>query len=408
MQHYNYLIIGGGMTAAAAVEGIREIDSEGSIGLVSAEANPPYDRPPLSKGLWKGKEQESIWRAMDNFGVELHLEQMAQPLDPRQKQVIVRPVAQLQHQGPSHQETVFTYDTLLLATGGTPRRLPFGKDQILYYRTLEDYHRLRALTETKQRFAVIGGGFIGSEIAAALAMNGKEVVMIFPEKGIGGAIFPPDLTLFLNDYYQEKGVEVMAEDLVSSLEELPDQQISLTTKSGRRVEVDAVVAGIGIEPNVALAQRAGLKVDNGIIVDEFLRTSDPAIFAAGDVANFYNPILEMRLRVEHEDNANTMGRLAGRAMAGESAPYNYLPFFYSDLFDLGYEAIGELNPTLDVVANWREPFREGIIYYLRNRRVRGVILWNSWGLVDAARQLLAEPKLFKPEELTDRLEAVAS
>ena len=116
----------------------------------------------------------------------------------------------------------------------------------------------------------------------------------------------------------------------------------------------------------------------------------------------------MRLRVEHEDNANTMGRLAGRAMAGESAPYNYLPFFYSDLFDLGYEAIGELNPTLDVVANWREPFREGIIYYLRNRRVRGVILWNSWGLVDAARQLLAEPKLFKPEELTDRLEAVAS
>ena len=145
-------------------------------------------------------------------------------------------------------------------------------------------------------------------------MNDKEVVMMFPEAGIGGLSFPSDLTHFLNDYYRDKGVEVLPGEVISGLEETSDGRLTLQSKTGRRVEVDAVVAGIGIEPNVTLAQRAGLKVDNGIVVDEFLRTTEPDIYAAGDVANFYNPILDTRLRVEHEDNANTMGRQAGRSM----------------------------------------------------------------------------------------------
>jgi NADPH-dependent 2,4-dienoyl-CoA reductase/sulfur reductase-like enzyme len=164
-----------------------------------------------------------------------------------------------------------------------------------------------------------------------------------------------------------------------------------------------VVAGLGIEPNVELAQAASLKVENGIVVDELLRTSHPDIYAAGDVAAFHNPALGKRIRVEHEDNANTMGRLAGRNMAGQSEPYNHLPSFYSDMFELGYEAVGELDSRLETFADWKQPNKEGVIYYLQNGRVRGVLLWNVWGQVDAARELIAEPGPFRAENLKGRL-----
>src|SRR5206468_1153756 len=171
----------------------------------------------------------------------------------------------------------------------------------------------------------------------------------------------------------------------------------------REITVDNVVAGLGIQPNIDLAKSAGLKVTDGIVVDEFLRATHPDIYAAGDVAAFLNPALSKRIRVEHEDNANTMGRHAGRNMAGKSEPYNHLPFFYSDLFELGYEAVGELDARLETVADWKTPFREGVIYYLREGRVRGVLLWNVWGQVDAARQLIAEPGPFRPEDLKGKL-----
>jgi NADPH-dependent 2,4-dienoyl-CoA reductase/sulfur reductase-like enzyme len=167
--------------------------------------------------------------------------------------------------------------------------------------------------------------------------------------------------------------------------------------------VDGVVAGIGIQPNSQLAQEAGLAVDNGIVVDEFLRTSQPDIYAAGDVAAFNDQTLGVRRRVEHEDNANTMGRLAGRAMAGGVTPYQHLPFFYSDLFELGYEAVGDVDARLEMVADWTEPYREGVVYYLQAGRVRGVLLWNVWEQVDAARQLIAEPGPFQPADLKGRL-----
>jgi NADPH-dependent 2,4-dienoyl-CoA reductase/sulfur reductase-like enzyme len=235
-------------------------------------------------------------------------------------------------------------------------------------------------------------------------MNGREVVMLFPEAGIGGRIFPPDLAHFLNGYYREKGVEVLARELLTGLEKRGEQFI-LKTKSGHEVVVDSVVAGLGIEPTTKLAQQAGLKTENGIWVDEFLRTSHPDVYGAGDVANFYNPLLKRRLRVEHEDNANTMGQMAGRAMAGDPAPYHHLPYFYSDLFDLGYEAIGDLNPELESVADWQEPYRKGVIYYLQEDRVRGVILWNVWGQVEAARSLIAEPSPLRLQHLKGRLPA---
>jgi NADPH-dependent 2,4-dienoyl-CoA reductase/sulfur reductase-like enzyme len=300
------------------------------------------------------------------------------------------------------QGTVYSFEKLLLATGGTPRRLPLGSDHIIYYRSLDDYQRLRALTARGQQFAIIGGGFIGSEIAAALAMNGKKVTMLFPEAGIGARIFPPDLGHFLNEFYHEKDVEVLSGEQVSDLAVTEGRTI-LKTRSGREVTVDGVVAGIGIQPNDALAEAIGLQVDNGILVDESLRTQHEAIYAAGDVANFYNPALRTRLRVEHEDNANTMGRAAGRAMAGEASPYHHLPFFYSDLFDLGYEAVGDVDARLETVVDWEEPYRKGVVYYLRNSRVRGVLLWNTLGQVDAARALIGEPGPFRPSDLKGRL-----
>jgi NADPH-dependent 2,4-dienoyl-CoA reductase/sulfur reductase-like enzyme len=397
MPDYTYLIIGGGMTAAAAVGGIREVDPGGSIGLLSIEEHRPYDRPPLSKGLWKGKLLKSIWRPTESPGVTLLLGRTVRHLDPQNKRVT------------DDQGTVYGYGKLLLATGGTPRRLPFGGEQIIYFRTLDDYERLRALTQAGQHFAVIGGGFIGSEIAAALAMNGKKVVMAFPDPGIGGRMFPPDLAAFLNDFYRQKGVEVLPGHRVDGLETRGGRAVlkvhSAQGQGEREVMADGIVAGIGIQPDTELARAAGLELENGIRVDASLRTSHPDIYAAGDVANFYNPALDQRLRVEHEDNANTMGRLAGQAMAGRTVTYDHLPSFYSDLFELGYEAVGEVDSRLETVADWKEPYREGVVYYLRGGRVRGVLLWNVWEQVDAARKLIAEPGPFRPESLKGRLPA---
>jgi len=385
MTHYDYLIIGGGMTADAAAKGIREVDPDGAIGLIGAEHDPPYKRPPLTKGLWKDKPLESIWCHTETSNVDLHLGCRAQRLDVQHKQIA------------DDKGRTYTFDKLLLATGGQPRRLPFGEALIIYYRTLEDFRRLYATAEQRRRFAVIGGGFIGSEIAAALAMNEREVTMIFPGAGICSRMFPFDLSKFLDDFYRANGVEVLVGESVSNFERRGEQFVLRT--SSQEIVVDGIVAGLGIEPDTDLAAQAGLDLDNGIVVDELLRTSHPDIYAAGDVAAFYNPALDRRLRVEHEDNANTMGRQAGRNMAGEEEPYHHLPYFYSDLFELGYEAVGDLDSHLETVADWEEPYRKGVVYYRHEGRVRGVLLWNVWGQVDAARELIASHQTFQREDL---------
>lgn len=382
------------MTADAAVQGIREIDSNGSIGLISRESGPPYDRPPLTKGLWKDKPLESIWRSAAKQNAALHLGRTVKSLDVKQKRAT------------DDQGTVYSFDKLLMATGGEPRVLPFGGDKIIYYRTAGDYQRLRTLCEKGKRFIVVGGGFIGSEIAAALAMNGKKVTLVFPGPSIGNRIYPPSLSKFLNGYYEEKGVTVAPAETAIGLEER-NSEVVLKTKGGREFAADGIVAGLGIEPSTSLARDAGLKVENGIIVDAFLQTSAPDVFAAGDVASFHNPALDQRLRVEHEDNANTMGKIAGRNMAGQRERYDHLPFFYSDLFDLGYEAVGELDSRLETFADWETENREGVIYYLREGRVRGVLLWNTWGQVDAAREIIASHRVYTTSLLKSLLPKAA-
>lgn len=385
---YQYLIIGGGMTAAA--DGIREVDPTGAIGIVSAETNPPYNRPPLSKGLWKGDPLNSVWRKTNGAPAELHLGCLVSEIDHSTQEAR------------DNAGNIFSYGKLLLATGGTPRRLPFDDDDIIYFRTLPDYERLRALTDSARRFAIIGGGFIGSEIAAALAMNGKDVVLIFPGQEIGERLFPRELSEYVSSIYRQKGVVLVPREKVVKSAARGNQRV-LTTASGRELIVDGVVAGIGLEANIELAKAAGLSTNNGIVVDEFLRTSHPGIYAAGDVAEFYNPTLAKRMRVEHEDNANSMGRLAGRNMAGMSEPYDHLPSFYSDMFELGYEAVGEVDSRLETFADWKRPNEEGVVYYLKAGRVRGVLLWNVWNQVPAARQLIAEPGPFTAHSLKGRL-----
>jgi len=233
-------------------------------------------------------------------------------------------------------------------------------------------------------------------------MNGVPTTMIFPEAGICARAFPPDLAAFVTQYYGEKGVEVWAGEQLSGFAPLPEG-LALRTASGREVVADLVVAGIGIQPAVELARAAGLAVSDGVEVDEALRTSDPNIWAAGDLAHFASRALGKRMRVEHEDAALTQGHLAGRSMAGDAIAYDHLPFFYSDLFDLGYEAVGELDARHAIVADWKEPFRQGVVYYLAGDRVRGVLLWNTWGQVDAARALIAEPGPHTPEQLKGRI-----
>jgi NADPH-dependent 2,4-dienoyl-CoA reductase/sulfur reductase-like enzyme len=296
----------------------------------------------------------------------------------------------------------YTYDKLLLATGGIPNHLPFGKGNIIYYRTFQDYQQLRKLTEQGSRFLVIGGSFIGSEIAAALTMTGQKVTMVFPENAISEHAFPKDLSKFLNEYYRLNGVEILTGESVVSVHKEEDHIIA-RTGSGRVMEVDGVVAGIGIRPNLDLAKQAGLEANDGVVVNEQLRTSQPDIYAAGDAANFFHSALGRRVRVEHEDNAIQMGMTAGRNMAGAGETYTHIPMFYSDLFDLGYEAVGEINSKLQTFSDWQEPFKKGVIYYLDDGQVRGVVLWNVWEKTDEARAFMKEQGPFDPKNLKGKI-----
>ena len=377
MATHRYLIVGGGMTGDAACKGIRSVDPEGSIVLVGEEDDPPYARPPLTKGLWLGKDESSIWRGTDEQGVDLRLGRKVVSLDLDTRTAT------------DDRGETYGFERLLLATGARPRLLPGAPEGIVHYRTLADYHAVRAATKEGTRVVVIGGGFIGSELAAALAANGATVTIVFPEDGIGSRLFPADLAQSLNEYYRGKGVTVAAGELVDGIERTADG-FRVAGKSGALFEGDVVVAGLGVVPRVELAEAGGLPVDDGVAVDDHARVAGhDDVFAAGDVARFPATDLGDTLRVEHEDHAKSHGHLVGRNMAGADEQYDHLPFFYSDLFELGYEAVGVLDSRLDTQAEWVEPHRKGVICYRDGQgRPRGFLLWDVWGKVDAARSLI--------------------
>lgn len=375
MHSTRYLIVGGGMTGDMAAKGIRDHDPDGPITLVGAEPHPPYKRPPLSKGLWKGAEEGTVWRQPAE-GVELRTGRRIVALDLEARRAT------------DDRGEEYAWEKLLLATGARPREIP-GAGGVVYFRTLDDYRSLRERAVGGARFVVIGGGFIGSELAAALHDAGCRVTMVFPEPGIGDRLFPADLSAFVTGYYRERGVEVLAGETVSSVEARGDGAV-VRTGSGRALEADGVVAGLGVLPATELAEAAGLPVDDGIVVDEYGRVDGREdVWAAGDVASFPVPALGTRMRIEHEDHANSHGRAVGANMAGAGVPYEHLPLFYSDLFDLGYEAVGAVDSRLETVERWLEPNRKGVVGYVdEERRPRGVLLWNVWDKADAARELI--------------------
>jgi 3-phenylpropionate/trans-cinnamate dioxygenase ferredoxin reductase subunit len=377
MKSYRYLIVGGGMASDAVCKGIRSLDETGTIGLVGEEPHPPYKRPPLTKGLWTGDDEEKIWRKTEEKGVDLHLGRRVVSLDLAGKTV------------QDDAGDAYGYEKLVLATGGTPRRLGGDDSGVIYFRDLDDYRRARALSDEGARFAVIGGGFIGSEMAAALSIAGRDVAIIVPEPGIGWRNFPPDLSASVTEEYRHRGVSVWADSLVADVGREGPETV-LTMKDGRAMKVDAVVAGLGIIPNAELAESAGLAVDDGIIVDEYGRVSGAEdVFATGDVVRFPSQALGKSVRVEHEDHANSHGRAVGANAAGAGEPYDHLPFFYSDLYDFGYEAVGEADTRLRSIAAWRDPMRKGVIGFVDDEsRPRGVLLWGIFGKVDAARELI--------------------
>ncbi len=392
MRKTHHLIAGGSMTADAACRGIRDFDPDASVTVVAEESHPPYARPPLSKALWKGDEERTIWRGTEDLDVDLRLGRTIVSLDLEARQAT------------DNRGETYAYERLLLATGGRPRRLPFGGDDVIYFRTLDDYRRLRVLADEDARFLVIGGGFIGSEIAAALAMNGRSVTMVFPDPGIGARIFPAELSASVTDYYRERGVEVLAGTTVTAIESEGDK-VRLLAGDGRLLKADAVVAGLGIEPRAELAVKAGLPVADGIVVDDRgCVEGHYHVFAAGDVARFPEAALGGTRRVEHEDHAMSHGRCVGANMAGADIPYDHLPFFYSDLFDLGYEAVGELDSRLQTIADVNELGEEGTVYYLDSEgRPRGVLLWNLFGRVDAARDVIRAGEPVGPGTLLERV-----
>ncbi len=301
--HFDYLIVGGGMVADTAARGIREIDADGSIGILSDDVDEPYTRPALSKKLWT--DDEFTWDKVplgtaSDTGADIRL---------RTRATAIRPDA---HEVDADGET-FSYGKLLLATGGKPVPLPIDDrsngERALSFRTAEDYRRLRSLAEDVDRIAVVGGGYIGSELAAALVQNGVDTVLIHTGAVLGDAVFPAALAERFEKLFRDAGVEIVAGSKVEGGSADADG-VTLALENGDEVRADAVVSGLGIEVATDLAEKAGLAVDDGVHVDAQLRTSGDDVYAAGDVASYPDRLLGRR-RVEHVDNANEQGKAAG-------------------------------------------------------------------------------------------------
>lgn len=388
---YRYLILGGGMVADSAARGIRELDPDGEIGIVALEETPPVARPALSKKLWTDPSFsfDDAWLNTEaDTGATRHAGERAVRIDREA------------HTVSTEHGLTLRYEHLLLATGGTPNTLGMPEDdRIIAYRSIEDYERLRALAGQDKHVAVIGGSFIATELAAALVQNRTKVTLIFPDEVLEGSVFPADLAERFQAMYQRHGVELLPGTNLDSAE-VTEAGIQLTLSDGRTLLCDGLAAGLGVSPNIELAQGAGLETDDGVLVDTRLRTSDPDILAAGDIASYPDAILG-RVRIEHVDNAQSMGRQAGRNLAGADEPYEHTPYFYSVVFGERYEAVGTLNSSLETVEVWNDG--HGVVYYVDDASVKGVLLWNIEGRRDAARQAIAEADASDPDALRARI-----
>jgi 3-phenylpropionate/trans-cinnamate dioxygenase ferredoxin reductase subunit len=391
---YHYLIVGGGLAGASAMEGIRERDQKGPILMISNEGHLPYDRPPLSKKLWSGKKKvEEIFLHKKEFyeqnNVTMITNVSVTSLDAENRTVT------------DNQGMTYRFKKLLLATGGAPRTLSVhgsGLEGICYFRTLDDYLRLRRESIEGKSATVKGGGFIGSELAAALALNKIQVTMVFPEEYLVSRVFPGSLGRAIQDNYRTRGITIIANDRPTGFSKNANRFVTYTV-GNKKIESDLVIVGIGIAPSLDLPRAAGLQTANGVIVDEYLETTAPDIYAAGDIAFFRYQALGKQVRVEHWDNALNQGKWAGRNMAGAREPYTYMPYFFSDLFEFGYEAVGEVDASLETVLDWQKENDTGVIYYMKDGKVRGAMMCNVWDKVEEARAIIRRAEPMTPEQL---------
>jgi 3-phenylpropionate/trans-cinnamate dioxygenase ferredoxin reductase subunit len=394
-----YVIVGASLAGAKAAETLRQEGFDGAVVLIGTEDERPYERPPLSKGYLLGKDpRDSIFVHAEGWYPE-------HDVDLRRGATVTsidRPARRL---GLASGEPV-RYDRLLIATGASPRRLdiPGGDlDGVLYLRTVGDSERLGAALRGGGSVVIAGAGWIGLETAAAAREYGCEVTVVEPEATALHRSLGPELGEVFADLHRSHGVTFRFGEGLSEVAGSGGRVTGAVTSSGEELSADTVIIAIGVVPNAGLAAGAGLEVDNGIIVDDALRTSDPDIFAAGDVMNAFNPLLGRRIRVEHWANALNSGPAAARSMLGQDVSYDRVPYFYTDQYDLGMETAGLPEPgTYDeIVYRGDKESGEFIAFWLADGAVVAGMNVNVWDVNDDIQDLIRSGTPADPDSLAD-------
>jgi len=391
----NIVIAGAGQAGGWVAKTLRAEGYAGRIVLIGAEQHPPHERPPLSKAVLGGEAPPEVTHLLkpDEFAA-LNADFRAGARAMR----VDRSARRIELAGGDG----VPYDKLILTTGGTARRLPVpGGDlpRVFYLRTIEDSLAIRAALGPGKKLAVIGGGWIGLEVAATARKRGTSVVVVEALDRLCARTVPPAISAFLRARHEREGVEIRLGVGVQAIED--GGALAVRLADGGVVEADAVVAGIGLEPEVALARDAGLTVDNGVVVDEQCRTSDPDIFAAGDCANTPLPCLGRRVRLESWANAQNQAIVAAKAALGRDARYDELPWFWSDQYDVNLQILG-------LPARWPEPIVRGdpaggsfSHFYLDGDRIAAVVSVNAPRDLRAAKKLVQTRKPVRAESLAD-------
>jgi 3-phenylpropionate/trans-cinnamate dioxygenase ferredoxin reductase component len=389
-------IVGASLAGARAAEGARDVGFDGRIVLIGDEPTAPYERPPLSKVVLRGeKPPESARVHADDFYREHDIDlvtEHAVGLDPAARQVELGTGDRV------------PFDTAVLATGASPRRLDVeGADLagVHHLRTIEDAVRLRDAIRNAERVAVIGAGWIGSEVAASARQMGAAVVLIDPGAVPLQRVLGPTVGSVFRDLHADHGVELRLGTGVAALRGTKAVE-SVLLGDGRVEPADVVVAGIGVVPRTELADvQPALQVDDGILVDQYLEASVAGVFAAGDVANAWHPHYQRPVRVEHWANARHQGFTAGRNAAGGHESYTRLPYFFSDQFDLGMEYVGYGAPDDTIAIRGDLESREFIAFWLRDGSVTAAMNVNVWDVADDLEQVVRARTPVDPERLAD-------
>ncbi len=390
-----FVIVGAGLAGAKAAETLRAEGFDGQLVLIGEEAERPYERPPLSKDYLRGEVDDKPYVHPDSFYGEHQIDLMAST----RVTGVDLGLSELLLEGDRH----LGYDRLLLATGSVPRRLDVpgaDLDGIHYLRTVGDSERIAGRIERGQRLVVVGSGWIGAEIAASARQKGCEVTMIEMASLPLERVLGPEVGQIYLDLHRDHDVEFLPETTVERFEGTGAVERVLT-RDGAVLETEFVVAGIGVAPRTGLAETAGLRIDNGVIVDEGLESNAPGVFAAGDVANARNPFYGRHLRVEHWANALNQGPAAARSMLGRDVSYDEIPYFFSDQYDAGMEYSGYTTEWDEVVFRGDVEAREFIAFWLRDERLVAGLNMNVWDVSDPIRELIRSRRPLDPGELAD-------